>query len=165
MATMKEFAASMGLTLHVLNVGKNEIDGKTPFKYLTTLQWTGKSYSCEFTKGAAHVGKISTLDRKVKQVSFSEMKKAIQVYGYGERLSTYLHPIKPDILEVLECLQCDCNCIDGSPLWEDFASNCGMNPDSRKDHVIYEKCKDAYITLRDLMGQQFFREFLKAECE
>lgn len=148
--TFADFASHLGMTLTSVPVGKHVVDGKTPFKWMCTLTYNHKEYSFEYTMGAAHVENSGG-----RKLSYSEIKKWTDKLWSGEITWSMLRPSKPELKDVLYCLHSDVTTVVDAPLWPDFASNLGMNEDSRKDYAIYEKCVDIHIKLRGY----FYKEF------
>lgn len=58
----------------------------------------------------------------------------------------YLRPFAPKKADVLHSLILDGDAVD--MCFEDWASELGMNVDSRKDHVTYEQCVQTGLQLR-----------------
>ncbi len=68
---------------------------------------------------------------------------------------------KPTIVEVLGCIaqdsqSCDCD-------FEEWASNCGYDVDSRAAEKIFNTCRDQALKLEKFLGEKLYAELLKVE--
>lgn len=68
------------------------------------------------------------------------------------------HKDAPTLADVLNCLRSDAEC--GSESFENFCSDCGYDPDSRKAYGIWEACKDSRAKLAALLGPKALRVLL-----
>jgi hypothetical protein len=159
---LSAFAAFMNLAFSYKNNGENKVDGKTPFKYIVTLKNGKQEFSCEYTKGAAHVEK--RIIGKWVNCPYHEISKKLASSRYGETTFLGLRPAAPTFDEVLECLHLDTTSIENAPIWEDWAAELGYNSDSMKDHAVYQKCMEQYLKLRKFFGSQF-QTFVNCEHE
>jgi hypothetical protein len=160
---LSAFAAFMNLAFSYKANGENKVDGKTPFKYIVTLKNGKQEFSCEYTKGAAHI-KRRGLRAGLYTIGLGEVKKELAAVRYGEKFTTNFEPIPPTFDEVLECLHLDTTSIENAPIWEDWAAELGYNSDSMKDHAVYQKCMEQYLKLRKFFGSQF-QTFVNCEHE
>jgi hypothetical protein len=62
----------------------------------------------------------------------------------------------PDTHEVLECVILDANGVDESVGFEDWASQYGYDPDSRKAERIYKECVTNAILVHGLLQDKFY---------
>lgn len=62
---------------------------------------------------------------------------------------------------ILESLQCDSR--DWESTFEDWASDCGYDTDSRKAESIFRACQDTAKTIRRAFGADVFNNFLEIE--
>lgn len=148
---MSEVADRLNLGFSFVSAGPNKVDGKTPFKYVVTLSIGTLTFSTDYGMGA---GRVSFGNREIDFYEMQELKRK----GYYK-----FTPTPPKLFGVLESLQCDCRCIADAPLWDDFASNLGLNVDSIKEKKIYDKCVEIHLQLRKFFGKEF-PNFLAAEC-
>lgn len=73
--------------------------------------------------------------------------------------------VKPDLADVLCCLQSDARAVEDHPTFRDFAEDFGYELDSRDGEKTYNACQDTGARLRDFFGRDLFREFLNCEEE
>jgi hypothetical protein len=164
---MSEFATKHGITLSYSLSNPPIIDGKTPFKYKVTLHYNGKAYTTQFSKGAAHVCRMYAGRTTGKMVDYAEVQQYAQRVKYGE-VNTFLRqyaPIPPDCIDVLVCLQSDCQCYLDSPTWLAFATSFGYNPDNISAKRSYKACRQAAQELTLFFGRAVFDEFLACSEE
>lgn len=157
--TMQEFAELHKLTLEADRIGSHVIDGKTSFKWLVTLQRGIRKHTFEYTMGAGHVTYSDGRD-----VPYDTLQRRVKAVKYGESISTWLRPAQPKLLDVLECLQLDCQTIDNSLGFNDWASDLGYSDDSIKAKAIYDACVGQYFALKVFFGEHF-GTFLTVENE
>lgn len=69
---------------------------------------------------------------------------------------------EPTAEEVLECLLSDASGVECARSFEDWASDLGFDPDSRKAERIYKACERIAVKLRRFLGEDFER-FTSAE--
>ena len=69
----------------------------------------------------------------------------------------------PEVSEVLECLATAASGIDSCAGFEDWASDLGMDPDSRKAERTYKACNKARASLERLLGPEGYETLLKVE--
>lgn len=70
------------------------------------------------------------------------------------------HKQSPTLAEVLNCLVSDASSVDNAYDFEDWASECGYNTDSRKAEAIYNVCKRQTQELKDLLGSNAYAQLL-----
>ena len=70
------------------------------------------------------------------------------------------HKKPPTLAEVLDCLASDASSVDNAYDFEDWASECGYNTDSRKAEAIYNVCKRQTQELKDLLGSNAYAQLL-----
>jgi len=75
--------------------------------------------------------------------------------GYGHNGN------EPDVESVLSCLASDSSALDQD--FENWASDLGYDPDSRKALRIFETCKRQAIRLEKFLAQELFDLLLKCE--
>jgi hypothetical protein len=152
--TLQEFLSAH--KFGISSVAVPNFSKEKSYKYHVSIELAGKGTTLEFTKGLAHVG--YRVDDKWVTLTWQELKK------YEKKtLLKRAQPIPPQLDEVMSCVQSDCRCVCDNIIWEDFANEMGMNPDSIKDRRVYEACQEQYKKFRDLMGRQLFLQFIACE--
>lgn len=94
------------------------------------------------------------IDPKDKYWAESELRSALAA-GKNENSSDVLRAIRPpepDKSNVLYCLTCDANGLDGSMGFEDWADNFGYDRDSRKAEQTYHACVKQTNEFREFLG-------------
>lgn len=66
----------------------------------------------------------------------------------------------PTAADVLDCLASDASGIENAEDFEDWASEYGYDPDSRKAEAIFNACKAQSGGLRRLLGEEAYQELL-----
>lgn len=170
MATIDEFIKANEITMEVIRVG--ELPGFVPyvepfqrrpsgvmptpavekdgdrdwqhFAWSATLSRGGVDLSTPFRSGIAHV------TRTAKRSYYPD---------WGEFLPTY-QPTPPTAADVLDSLANDASAWENSRSFENFASDLGYDPDSRKAEAIYRACGEIAKGLRNLLGAEGYEELL-----
>jgi hypothetical protein len=70
---------------------------------------------------------------------------------------------RPEPADLLLSLASDARCAQDARSFEEFASDMGYDPDSRKAEKIYQACKDTALQLQQWLGLQRYQQLL--ECE
>lgn len=88
-----------------------------------------------------------------------------RVDGKRRQLTTYfsMGPAlceDPDAASVLYCLASDSSCVENCNDFEDFASDLGYDPDSRKAEKIYKACVRQSKKLKQFLGDSAFEDLL-----
>ncbi len=63
---------------------------------------------------------------------------------------------EPSVYDILECIQSDCS-YDGG--FEEWASDCGYDTDSRKAERIFKACQRERAKMIQFLGADLFAEF------
>ena len=79
----------------------------------------------------------------------------------AECLSRNTEPIPPTVADVLDCLAMDASSYDNSRDFEDWASDFGMDTDSRKAERIYRVSGEQAKQLRHLLGDEAYRDLIE----
>lgn len=164
--TFAEFANYLKLTITSERIPLKPTDPNGSFRYSVTLNWAGKAHTFEYWKGSGHVG-IRVRDSQGKLTDKWKIVSGKELKGRLNNLSLNPfnpRPIPPQIEEVLYSLQIDCMSFLDAPIWEDFASNLGLNEDSIKDKKIFDECSKACYKLRRFFEHQW-GEFMKCTDE
>lgn len=69
-------------------------------------------------------------------------------------------PIPPAVDEVLDCIASDSSSIENARGFEDWASDFGYDPDSKKAEAIFRACFDASKQLKAFLGDERYNELL-----
>lgn len=64
-----------------------------------------------------------------------------------------LRHAKPELPGLLACLVMDSSCLESD--FEEWASDLGFNPDSRKDLALYEECRSQSRRFKKCVGEHF----------
>lgn len=67
---------------------------------------------------------------------------------------------EPTIAEVLDCLASDASTVDNAQGFEDWASDLGYDPDSRKAERTFKAVQRQSDRLRDFLGDSLYRTLL-----
>lgn len=70
-------------------------------------------------------------------------------------------PIKPNTLDVIYSLLLDADVLN-SDSYEDWASNTGFDPDSRKGEKLYKQALEIALKLRNALGETVLNELTEA---
>lgn len=62
---------------------------------------------------------------------------------------------EPDVYDVLSCLVSDAYSVENSRSFEEWASELGYNPDSRKAEKIFKACERTRAMLKKFLGEQY----------
>lgn len=88
--------------------------------------------------------------RAGKRISFNPSDKGD--IGAGAA-SWMLANAAPDLAGLLACLSMDASALDTD--FEDWAAELGYNPDSRKDHALWEECRSQSRRYKKCVGEHF----------
>jgi hypothetical protein len=72
----------------------------------------------------------------------------------------YAHCREPEAAEILDCLASDAVSVENSRGFEDWASDLGYDPDSRKAEKTYLACVKSSERLRKFLGGYEYRDLL-----
>lgn len=70
------------------------------------------------------------------------------------------HTRDPSVADVLDCLALDASSVDNARTFEEWASELGYDPDSRKAGRIYRVCERQAAKLRQFLGSAVYQELL-----
>jgi hypothetical protein len=70
------------------------------------------------------------------------------------------HCREPEASEVLDCLTSDSASVENCSGFEDWASDLGYDPDSRKAEKVYRACERQAAKLRNLLGNSEYGALL-----
>jgi hypothetical protein len=76
-------------------------------------------------------------------------------YSMGSGLSG-----NPTLVEVLSCLANDASTIEDTQSFEDYASDMGFDPDSRRAEKTYKACVKQSAELKTLLGKETYSTLL-----
>lgn len=79
---------------------------------------------------------------------------------YDSALEKAAKRYRPDLATVLDCLASDCATYDNARSFEEWASELGFDPDSRKAEKIYRACGDTYRALETLLGRDALQSLM-----
>lgn len=159
--TANEFLKAYPIELSSFADGKHVVDGKTPFKWTVYLTFRAQTYNTKFTKGAGH----ATLRGRKDPLPHHKLQYYVTRIKNHETFFNQVIPIPPFLKELLYCLQSDCSTYDNAPIWEDFASEMGMDADSITQRRIFKKCRKQYYGIKKLLGDSVFRIFLNTNFD
>lgn len=126
-------------------------------KWLVKLSYNGQSFQTEYAQG---IGTATAPREGHSYVIYTSGAVAPKdwrtnhcVDATNFRAQWYKNErsaARPKISDVLDCLLSDCSA--GSESFEDFCSNFGYDTDSRKAHETWQICKNTFIALHVLFG-------------
>jgi len=112
---------------------------------LTTDYMAGCGHCPSYTQSKQSVDQANAVRREC------ETGRAL---GVGKKLL-------PDLADVLASLSSDAYVID-CPTYEEWASETGMDPDSRKGEAIYRQCLETALKIRAAIGEDGLRQLAEA---
>lgn len=130
---------------------------------LTTDYMQGIGHAPSYKKPAKfNNGKIDEYITRQAQ-KFEAENGTIAIFSaYSETVCRSKHPIpQPDIKDVLYSLVLDSNVLN-YPEFEEWASDCGYETDSRKAESIYRDCLKNALKLRGSLGESILAQLSEA---
>jgi hypothetical protein len=153
---------------------------KEAFHFLITIQYNDRDYEFPYSMGSGHkvlkpwselagwrkfysntLGMSGT--KKDYERLADQFYKPRRQYEVELRALMY-HAPEPKLADVLNCLALDYSCYINSRSFEDWASELGYDPDSRKAEKIYGAVRDSALNIEQLLGRKLANE-LAFECE
>lgn len=119
-------------------------------------------YSLIYKKGLGHQGFYNSLTKQWRYATDKEIKDFSLNKNDWWNAKRQPKPIPPSLIEVVSSLHIECVSIVNTPLWEDWASEFGLNVDSIKDKKNFDAVTAQYLELRKFFGNKF-QEFLGCE--
>lgn len=121
-------------------------DGWAHYAWYVTLSREGvpSTLSTPYKQGIAHVEKTT---------------KRTYVAEFGETLPRYAVKV-PTVEDVLDSLSHDSSSYDNSRSFEEWASDLGYDPDSRKAYATYQTLAEQAKLLRHFLGDDAYKELL-----
>ena len=120
---------------------------------LTTDYMAGMAHCPSYPKG----GRLSVYD---DQRCAKECEYGYALYAKGAEMNMR-RPILPDPCDVLSSLALDASILDAGS-FEDWASEFGYDPDSRKAEATYRACLEIALKLRQGLGDEGLRKLQEA---
>lgn len=186
MTNAKEIVDSLGLTLKLARVPANPLmdvnDSRKMINYCYTFKKDDKEWSSWFSTGCGWVerkkkpsflgigiGPVTKkdLDALEGRVTFNPLTNRLEKSGritlfQDEVLNSYFQIKQPTIFDIIECLMMDASAIHYDT-FEDWASDAGYDPDSRKAEEIFYSCRRTAKEFRAFIGAEKFSELQEAE--
>jgi hypothetical protein len=143
-------------------------DGTNPmFHWKCTLSRAGRQLMVPFSCGIGH----ATGQKRPERTSYDEdwnrtargtpaALAASRKYGNGFSHGFGVTPTPPAASDVLDCLASDAAGYDNAESFEDWASEYGYDPDSRKGERIYNTVGTQAGKLRRFLGNVLYEELL-----
>lgn len=167
MPTLSELIEKYRITAKVRHLGlrdTNEYSAQAwqHDRWEVKLFCDGRTMTTEYSTGIGHRKLV-----RAANPSDEQRRLAYQVarnrgikdpYGYATQ------PVEPETTDVLSSLISDAQSVESEPLFEDWASSCGYDTDSRRAERIYFACQEMAKRLRTLLGSAY-REFLEADLD
>lgn len=148
------FLAERGITYSATFVPQNQ--SRNNREKARSLNWRISigPISTDYTQGIGHMPNYQpnhprTLDDEEREIIASEKGK------YATQRHTLFHQLKlpaPSLADVLYSLVLDCSVLESS-CFEDWAAECGFDPDSRKGEATYRACLEIALKMRRLFGE------------
>lgn len=162
------FIAKHGIKMEATPVEGNE--------HLTDMPAGSRHFSCKITReGSAHevVTPFSVgpgiVDRWIMEKHPSVTRKGTATYlrpgtlAWEGFVKEHGKKYRPDLPSVLDCLASDAQSIVCAPLFEEWATECGYDTDSRKAEKTWKVCTEQRHLLERLLGSDAFEELLDTE--
>lgn len=173
--TAKAAVERLGLTMEATFVpfsqSRNKDEKDPSLNWIVRLLRAGREIlTTDYGAGSGHCPASKLSVTGAQGISRSERKRAIACECEEGRVATPTYgpdfkrgkPLPtPDICDVLYCLLSDGDAID-HPTYEDWASDYGYDPDSRKGEAIYRACLEIGLKLRAALGDDGLRELREA---
>lgn len=116
---------------------------------------TGNLYAeFDFYTGTGNRLEVSGISYKLSPRQIDSVKSLRELLGKDRLDSTVIdkgnkqYAVSPTQASVLYCLLLDANCADQN--FDDFCSDLGYDPDSRKDFKVYESCCETLQKMRKI---------------
>lgn len=172
--TAEEFAANCGLeyVAEFVPFSKSRhADQEQPdLNWRITLKKGNTKLVTDYSQGVGHIphyshqfSRLVVYDAAVRQVCETGKSPLIpHKNGYDAcqagRMVPETKPLPPpSLVEVLSCLVMDASVLD-YPTFEEWASEFGYDPDSRKGERIYRECLQIALQLRQLIDLDAARD-------
>lgn len=149
-----EFLKAANIGYSVTYRGVKKSDGWERDQFCVTFTNGKKSEVFEYGCGVGHRLQVLKNAYKLSDSQLSGVKKLRDLIGENRLDSTILdlgnkvYAVKPTQASVLYSLLLDANCADQN--FDDFCSDLGYDPDSRKDFKIYEACCEILQKMRKI---------------
>lgn len=173
--TILDCAASLGLTVADVFVpfsqSRNKDEAKNDASRLS-LNWKvtlrkGERdiLTADYSAGCGHCPSYKPMVRlsidEYNAIKF-ECERGRKAHYFGTGFVDG-QPILPDDADVIYALCADADALDYAR-FEDWASNYGFDPDSRKAEQTYQQCLAYALALRNALGEDGLRQ-LRAACQ
>jgi hypothetical protein len=146
---LEKVAADLGLTLD-FDFVPQRFDDRTKatdmgLKWIVNVYKDGKRLvlSAEYTQGVAHCESYP----KSGRLTLHDYEQVQQECLNGPKSG---QPKEP--LNALWCIASDCNSLDTTSGFEDWATTFGHDPDSRKAYATWEEINEQYHILKSVIG-------------
>lgn len=135
---------------------RNKNDKSPSLNWKVTILKDGREVlTTDYSAGCGHCPSYKQADRSVYQaeiVAF-ECENGLEANANGRTIRAFPKtPIIPKLTDVMYSLLMDADVLNAFS-YEDWASNLGYDPDSRKGEALYRQCLDHALKLRNGIGQ------------
>ena len=155
--TYADFIELANLSMECVAGGICPDDFKNSDPWVCTLKMGEATYQTPFYTGKGH----RKLDRKFTEHETHQIMAGITVWA-REMQRMHLKVVAPTLETVLDCLASDADGYDNSHDFEDWATNYGYDPDSRRGEKLYHVVAEQAKKLRNLLGSELYTKLL---CE
>jgi len=164
-ATIQAVIDQLGLSMTAKFVPTQQPAAEVPHPQLhwaCTLTRGRRSMTANYHQGVGHVQgyqqdyERSPYIRACKQTAYRMTCEDGRLYKYDASIDSYRSIGKqpaPDLIDVLYCLIMDSDVLEQGG-FEEWAADCGYDPDSRKVEQTYRLCVEQSLKLRALIGQE-----------
>lgn len=168
-ATIAATLESMGLTVESefvpFSKSRNAAEKSPSLNWKVTVKQNGRDVlTVDYSAGCGHCPsygvKVSPhWNRPARmwrdEVARFECETGFKARGFttqGEFSADKSKPIKPDSVDVIYSLIMDSDVLNSGG-FEDWAADCGYDPDSRKAESIYRACLEIALKMRGAIGE------------
>ena len=159
-----------------LSKSRNAGDKNPTLNWRVTFSRAGRELTTDYMQGIGHMpnyehrfASLVVYDAAVRRAAETgkSMLRSGQKNGYdacrADRSdAVFAKPLPaPSIADVLSCLLLDASAIDAGT-FEEWASECGYDTDSRKAEVTYRECVDHGLKLRAMLGDDLMNQLREA---
>jgi hypothetical protein len=180
--TIQQFIEQHHITMSVSAADRNPHNAddtwaKDASHWLCTMNRDNRTdcFVCYFSQGSAHrrwretgrqglpsvgfTGNVAphNIRTKFAPVNPPHGKESVDLHEY-RKICT--EPIPPDLASVLDCLISDASGYDNAKDFEDWCSEYGSDPDSRKAEATYRLIGEQAKRLRHFLGDEAYRELM-----
>ena len=127
------------------------------FRWRVTLTYKGRTYAGDYSAGVAHCKRAGEHSSRAGAVRITpEIARVFKPFGplSVADCEGYVIPTPPTVADYLGCLQLDARTGEHL-LFEDFCSDLGYDPDSRKAERVWRACQETRGHMQRLFREDF----------